>query len=837
MEKTEKLDQIYLKLWQSLVLLFNVKGLNFSYSVILFFFHLRHENIIGKELENLQLDNASNLINWFLYKDKRKIDRTLEDLFIEFHSDCEKIDGSTFKTIWSFISEVNENDFFENYEDIVEYFLKASLQFKVGLPGWNEYEQPQEITKLVSRLCNASENLTVYNPFSGLASYAVELGLKNHYYGQEINSRTWAIAVLRLLAHRINIDNFEHVDSVSNWKGKTISHFHKNPAFDLIIATPPFGCKVNSSEMWDRPYNKKYTLEELLILRGIEGLKSNGKLIGVFSNSILYDERTKQNIREFIVEQDILEMVITLPNGLFDYMSVSTSILILNMNKDQKGYVRMVDATSSFEKKGNKKILLENKVFDYSASIHDNEYFRVIPNSEIKLNDYNLVASRYTVKPINIPEGYTVVNLGDIASIYKNTNHKDSSGKYLTIKDLTDSPFESEVRSSNIQIKDLNTRDLKISTRVLLIANTFSNLKPTLCLASESEPIFCSHTITPLVINTDIIDIAYLINELSSNFVKQQVKTINSGGVIPYIKHNDLLGLKILLPANIDLQKAIVEGAKNATVLARAKEIGLESVIEKLKQEYIDEVRIKKHNLAQHLVNIQSSILALSSFVSTKGYGSELISEKRNITLDDHIKRLSDASKAMGLLLEQLTKDEGFGNPEVLNIDSFIKSYLLKYSHQRFDIDYTLDIANFKDLFIKQSLNDQTIGVNLFINQQDLTEVFDNVINNAIKHGFVDESKKDYKIQILVFYIAESSQICINFKNNGAPFPQGMDARRFSIKGEKAGKTGNEGIGGYRINSIVEHNGGSIYIENNALSQYPVSISINLPIENSNEKI
>lgn len=60
----------------------------------------------------------------------------------------------------------------------------------------------------------------------------------------------------------------------------------------------------------------------------------------------------------------------------------------------------------------------------------------------------------------------------------------------------------------------------------------------------------------------------------------------------------------------------------------------------------------------------------------------------------------------------------------------------------------------------------------------------------------------------------------LSISNNGKPMPKGMDSKRYGIKGEVAGVTGNEGIGGYRVKSIIEHYKGSYSIEN-----YPKTIS------------
>ena len=72
--------------------------------------------------------------------------------------------------------------------------------------------------------------------------------------------------------------------------------------------------------------------------------------------------------------------------------------------------------------------------------------------------------------------------------------------------------------------------------------------------------------------------------------------------------------------------------------------------------------------------------------------------------------------------------------------------------------------------------------------------------------------------------------IHVNFSNNGKPFPSGMDEKRYFMKGEKAGVSGNTGYGGYRIKAIVEHYNGNVELLNDPNSDFPVTISLKFPI-------
>ena len=58
---------------------------------------------------------------------------------------------------------------------------------------------------------------------------------------------------------------------------------------------------------------------------------------------------------------------------------------------------------------------------------------------------------------------------------------------------------------------------------------------------------------------------------------------------------------------------------------------------------------------------------------------------------------------------------------------------------------------------------------------------------------------------MILSFDSESDAFQIDFINNGNPLPEGMDKVRYGLRGEKAGKTGGTGNGGYIVKSITQH--------------------------------
>jgi sensor histidine kinase regulating citrate/malate metabolism len=76
----------------------------------------------------------------------------------------------------------------------------------------------------------------------------------------------------------------------------------------------------------------------------------------------------------------------------------------------------------------------------------------------------------------------------------------------------------------------------------------------------------------------------------------------------------------------------------------------------------------------------------------------------------------------------------------------------------------------------------------------------------------------------------EKQVLEITFMNNGRPLPDGMDTRHYVLRGEKAGVSGNTGIGGYHIKEIMDHVEGSLEVLNIPEDEFPVQIKLQFPI-------
>ena len=107
--------------------------------------------------------------------------------------------------------------------------------------------------------------------------------------------------------------------------------------------------------------------------------------------------------------------------------------------------------------------------------------------------------------------------------------------------------------------------------------------------------------------------------------------------------------------------------------------------------------------------------------------------------------------------------------------------------------------------------------------------LYDNFIQNSIKHGF----RNDEKHMILIIANKTETKVELKLLNNGIPKLENLSIAEFIKFKHQAGETGNTGIGGFAIGRVVHNHNGSIdFIED--FSKFPLfsfGLSVVLPRE------
>lgn len=307
-------------------------------------------------------------------------------------------------------SRVGSLDIIGNaYEFLIERFA-ASAGKKAG-----EFYTPPEVSSLIAQLVEPKKGDSICDPACGSASLLMKCGqeIRKHYngskkyqlYGQEAIGSTWALAKMNLFLHGEDNHIVKWGDTLRNPrlldKEDTLLHF------DVVVANPPF-----SLEKWgyDSLQKDKYGRfhrglppktkgDYAFILHMVETMKPRAGRMGVVvPHGVLFRGAAEGKIRKQLIEENLLDAVIGLPEKLFFGTGIPAAILVFKKQKADKS-VLFIDASRDFKSAKNQNELtidqIDKIVATYRARKNIDKYAYLATPQELKENDYNLNIPRY----------------------------------------------------------------------------------------------------------------------------------------------------------------------------------------------------------------------------------------------------------------------------------------------------------------------------------------------------------------------------------------------------------------------------------------------------------
>lgn len=737
------------------------------------------------------------------------------------------------------LHDLNSPLFDSYFPEIFEQLLQDLFSAQGRKSG--ESVMPYELSRFMCNISDIPKNGIAYNPFSGTASFGVHLNNNTSYIGQEINRKVWAIGVLRLFAHQ----KFENAkllqsDSIENWQG--------NVKYDLIISQPPFGLKLTNGT--EDIFGQIKTAEQFLIEKSLESLKQEGQLILCISQNLLFNAgKAQRNLRSHLIENDLLEMVIRFPEGILSNARIQIVVLVISKNKKEKELVKFIDANEFVNKTTKRELKLDDFALlsGIRGLIHTN-CVHTVYNQTIIENDFMLSPQRYFHTELSGSNNNDTVSLlKDLGNIIQGQkNNEVKTGKLVRIRDLKEHKFEYQLDIKSIENEELPKQAMKIDESCLLLAVRWKTLKPTF-FKYDGIPIFITSDIVAFKPNEAIIQVGYLVHELYSDFVGIQLEAFRVGHSLPSIRREDLLSIKIKLP-DYHYQNKFADSLKDQAYLVekllenrRAEMItqaGLEEELQRISLEQKSDLSIKKHNIMQHLNNVrESSKLLFDIMKKNSGVldATYVLNPDTGSTVESRFQRLLESINESLFFVDNITNEMSWDKKDEFDIDELLKEANDKgqVNPNLFDIDYFFDEQSFQILADTGGEEEEVQDLEPLaeVSKKDFFEVYNNILENAICHGFTQPNKK-YKFRIELLGAIDrglGKYLTINFLNNGAPLPEGM-AERYCIKGEKAGPTGKSGIGTWKVCEIVQqHFKGKVIVHDMKGEDFPVKIEIQLP--------
>lgn len=383
------------------------------------------ENIVKTATKNENLNTQLDKIFKEIEKSAEGYpsENDVKGLFADFDTTSRRL-GNTVKERSEKLAEVlkgiNELDF-GNFEDNkidvfgdAYEFLISNYAANAGKSG-GEFFTPQCVSNLISKLALYGQTSInkVYDPAAGSGSLLLQAKkqldehiVEDGFFGQEINHTTYNLARMNMFLHNVNYDKF-HIAL-----GDTLLHpeFKDEKPFDAIVSNPPYSINWIGSDDPTLINDERFAPASVLapktkadfafIMHVLSYLSSKGRAAIVCFPGIFYRGGAEQKIRQYLVDNNYIETVISLAPNLFYGTSISVNILVLSKHKtDNK--IQFIDAsTEDFYKKETNNNILEPEhteaILDYFANKENVEYVcKLVENEEIAQNDYNLSVSSY----------------------------------------------------------------------------------------------------------------------------------------------------------------------------------------------------------------------------------------------------------------------------------------------------------------------------------------------------------------------------------------------------------------------------------------------------------
>ena len=334
------------------------------------------------------------------------------------------------------------------FEEIIRRFNELSNE-EAG-----QHYTPREVIELMVNLifedeedlADSSKIKTVYDGACGTGGmltasmeYAKKLNSSSRMlcYGQELNAQTYAICKADMLIKGEDSNNIRHGNTLSGdlFPGET---------FDYIIMNPPFGIEWKNEKAAvlkevEKGSDGRFPAgtpaisdSQLLFLQNaVSKMKPEGSKIAIVHNgSALFKGDAgsgESEIRRYVIENDLLDCIIQLPNDMFYNTGIATYIWILSNKKPghRVGKVQLINASEFYNKMrknlGSKRNELSKEHIDNITKIYgdfvENEYSKIFENKYF---------------------GYRKVTVLQPELNDDGTPKKNKKGEYIPNKELTD---------------------------------------------------------------------------------------------------------------------------------------------------------------------------------------------------------------------------------------------------------------------------------------------------------------------------------------------------------------------------------------------------------------
>ncbi len=345
-----------------------------------------------------------------------------------------------------------------------EYLLRKFAEGQGQSAG--EFFTPKETGWLIAKIMHPKQGEEVYDPCVGSAGLLVKCelellrreGKKNvkkplKLHGQELTGSSFAIARMNMVVHDME-GEIVRGNTATNPK---FTENNKLKAFDIVVTNPMWNQdNIDTAFYENDPYDRFTTRGGYAPGSSADwawaqhihaSLNQKGRAAIVLDTGAASrgsgskGENKEKSIRKWFIDNDLIEVVILMPNNLFYNTTAAGIIVVLNKNKskERKGEIILINASEDFEKGNPKNYLPDEAIEKISSAFHKgieiDKFLKIISNKEIAdKHDYNISPSRFIETSEAIVYRDIQLILNNLTGIDVEQNKTESELKNIFLK-------------------------------------------------------------------------------------------------------------------------------------------------------------------------------------------------------------------------------------------------------------------------------------------------------------------------------------------------------------------------------------------------------------------
>ena len=640
-------------------------------------------------------------------------------------SGCYELTLIDLKYIIDGLTSISKAWYSANVDFAFNEILRAIQKQKQAPKEMGSYSH--ELAKFVAKLLNVKQG-SLYEPFAGDGFLGTLLDDSVSYKGKVICYDMKPIAKLNLLLHSKNSRSVEY-NPLSAWHEKQ---------YDNIVMLPILSREPLKRLQAYNLYDFQHLEDEPKNMLIVAAESCNQKSVSVHFPSVCFSKEGVSLIKP-LIDKDLMETVVLLPSNVLDGTYVQPLVFVTNKNKQRKGIVRFVDASHCFEE-----MSFAVKNFDMDSAVNlclsnnNGKHVVDVPTSEVIDSKYIVYPLYYLNTTVECEDGKKLMPLNLCLKKLTTKYAAEKEGLFFSFNRRNSNAAEYIVKAEELQVRNMEGSQLRVVAENCLLWTKF--IKQFAYLETNSKPVFVRPNFKAFKVNEEIITPQYLLSELYKEYFVEQLDRFGKstfGGHGAFMSVDEFLSCKIQVPmSKLEQEKAVLD---EQSFLLGERAASLEAAYQEKFEDFVLGQRQRKHAVAQVLNEIMPTVQNIKDFIDNNESVSKdsVVSQRSGKKLGEYLSVLVEQTNKVIGMVDRFTSQDTYAQAEKVDLYDFLPSYVRsKEVNEICSIYFSpavkdLIVPNYPICFPEDWKIDENAHCFVYISKKDLTQMLDNLIDNA----------------------------------------------------------------------------------------------------------